>query len=366
MRIRRYFGFAVIALVPALALRAQTTGSVAGRTLGENGDALPGVSVEATGPALQGAQTAVTDSRGAYRLPVLPPGRYQVSAILAGFATEKKSVTVALGGTSVVDFQMKPSAKESVIVTGEAPVIDTTSTTIGTNLDQHLIQTIPTDRNFASIAQVTPGISSDVDPYNPQNDSSSLSVYGSSSSENSYVIDGVDTSGVEYGTQGTDAQLRVHPGGRGQDRRVRGRIRPLDRRHHQRHHEVGRQRVPRRGLRLLRQRRLQACTEKRRRNDAGRRRSAIRQKDFGADLGGFVLKDRLWFFGAYDRVDNTVKNVLTDGPSDRPGVRYRSRRGISLPGSSPTGSATPASIVGSYFQDPRVDTRRDQRQRTTP
>src|SRR5450759_5332612 len=114
MRIRRQFWLAFLALFSVAVLRAQTTGSVSGRTLGENGDALPGITVEAISPALQGTQTAVTDSRGAYRLPVLPPGRYEISATLAGFATEKKSVTVSLGGNSVADFQMKPSAKETV------------------------------------------------------------------------------------------------------------------------------------------------------------------------------------------------------------------------------------------------------------
>src|SRR5258708_5455759 len=132
MRIRRQFWLAIIALISATVLRAQTTGSVSGRVTGENGDALPGVTLEATSPALQGTQTAVTDSRGAYRLPVLPPGRYQISAGLSGFATEKKSVIVSLSENAETNFQMRPSAKETVIVTGEAPVINTSSTTIGT------------------------------------------------------------------------------------------------------------------------------------------------------------------------------------------------------------------------------------------
>src|SRR5258708_39155972 len=103
MHIRRQFWLGIIALASTTVLRAQTTGSVSGRTLGENGDALPGVTVEATSPALQGTQQAVTDGHGAYRLPVLPPGSYQISASLSGFATEKKAVTVSLGATSVAD-----------------------------------------------------------------------------------------------------------------------------------------------------------------------------------------------------------------------------------------------------------------------
>ena len=66
-----------------------------------------------------------------------------------------------------------------------------------------MFEALPTDRNYAAVAQVTAGVNTQVDPYNPSNDSTALTVYGSSKSENSYVIDGLDTSGVEYGTQGT-------------------------------------------------------------------------------------------------------------------------------------------------------------------
>ena len=131
-------------------------------------------------------------------------------------------------------------------------MIDTTSTALGTNLDTRAIETLPTGRNYSSIAQVTPGVSSDANPGNA--DQNTITVYGSSGAENAFYIDGVNTTDVEYGFQGKELELRVHPGGRREDRRLRGGVRPLDRRHHQRHHQVGRQRVPRRRLRLLRQR----------------------------------------------------------------------------------------------------------------
>ncbi len=353
MRNRRLLWLAVVVLGSASLLRAQTTGSVSGRTLGENGDALPGVTVEATGPALQGAQTAVTDSRGAYRLPVLPPGRYGISATLAGFATEKKSVTVSLGGNSTADFQMRVSAKETVIVAGEAPVIDTTSTTIGTNLDQHLIQTIPTDRNFASIAQVTPGINSDVDPYNPQNDSTSLSVYGSSSSENAYIIDGVDTSGVEYGKQGTVLnyefiqEVEVKTGGYEAEygRSTGGIINVIT--------KSGGNEFHGEGFGYYDNDSLQANTKHVGETTQGASVGYTRE-DFGADLGGFILKDRLWFFGAYDRVDNTVKNDLTAGPSAGQEFDSKSTRNLAS-GKLTYRIGDAGSIVGSFFEDPRVD-----------
>jgi hypothetical protein len=333
--------------------RAQTTGSISGRTLGENGDALPGASVEATSPALQGTQTAVTDLRGAYRLPVLPPGRYQVTASISGFATERKTVTVSLGANSVADFQMRPSAKESVIVTGEAPVINTTGTTLGTNLDQHLILTIPTDRNFASIAQVTPGVSFDVDPYGPKADSTALSVYGSSSSENAYVIDGVDTSGIEYGKQGTTLnyefirEVEIKTGGYEAEygRSTGGIVNVITKSGgNEFHGDV---------FGYYDSDSLQANNEHVGETAQGAS-VGFRRDDFGADLGGYILKDRLWFFAAYDRVDNTVKNVLTAGPSAGQEFDSKSTRNLGA-GKLTYRLGDAGSIVGAFFRDPRSD-----------
>src|SRR4051794_9501160 len=87
------FAFAFVA--PA---GAQTTGGIVGRVTDEGGGVLPGVTVEATGPALQGARTAVTDGSGGYHLSLLPPGDYAVSFNLNGFAPEtRKGIGVALG-----------------------------------------------------------------------------------------------------------------------------------------------------------------------------------------------------------------------------------------------------------------------------
>ena len=351
MRIRQ-LGLAILALIPAAALFAQTTGSISGRTTGETGDAMPGVTVEATSPALQGTQTAVTDSKGGYRLPALPPGLYQLSASLSGFATEKKAVTVSLSATSVADFKMRPSATATVVVTGEAPIINTSSTTIGTNLDLHEIQTIPTDRNFASIAQVTPGVSFDVDPYNAKADNTSLSVYGSSSSENAYIIDGVDTSGVEYGKQGTTLnyefiqEVEVKTGGYEAEygRSTGGIINVIT--------KSGGNEFHGEAFGYYDSDKLQSNTKNVGESAQGATVGYTRQ-DFGADLGGFILKDKLWFFGAYDRVDNTVKNVLTAGPET--GQEFDSKTTRNLGSGKLTFRIGDAgSVVASYFQDPQT------------
>src|SRR6185295_9275823 len=116
----------------ASALLAQTTGSMSGRVVDESGGVLPGVTVEARSPALQGTRVTTTDSAGLYRLTVLPPGVYQVVFALSGFASETRAgLTVNLEKDATVDITLRPAAKESVVVSAQAPVVDTTSNTLG-------------------------------------------------------------------------------------------------------------------------------------------------------------------------------------------------------------------------------------------
>jgi hypothetical protein len=341
-------------LATALPLAAQTTGSISGRVADENGGPLPGVTVEAHGAALQGRQQATSDSAGAYKLPLLPPGAYDVTVTLSGFAAATRNTAVALGGDTRIDFTMRPSAREVVNVSAATPVIDQTSTTVGANLDQHLIQNIPTDRNFASIVQVTPGVATETDPYNPANDSTAITVYGSSKSENSYVIDGVDTNGIEYGTQGTSLnyefiqEVEVKTGGYEAEygRATGGIINVITKAGgNEFHGDV---------FGYYDSDQLQANTKNVGESAQGAS-AGFQRGDYGADVGGFIVRDKLWFFGAYDRVDNTLKNVLTAGPSAGDEFDTKTTRNLGAAkltyrlGESGT-------ILGSFFQDPRVDT----------
>ena len=103
--------FTVLSLVSG-PLMAQTSGSLAGRATDESGGTLPGVTVEAKSPALQGSRVTTTDSGGRYRLTLLPPGTYAVSFSLAGFAVETKAgILVNLGKDSTVDVVLRPAAR---------------------------------------------------------------------------------------------------------------------------------------------------------------------------------------------------------------------------------------------------------------
>ena len=101
---------------------AQTTGGLTGQATDSSGAALPGVTVEARSPALQGVRTDITDALGNFRFLLLPPGSYEVRFLLEGFGTEsRRDVKVGLGRDATVDAVMKPAAvSETMTVTGEA------------------------------------------------------------------------------------------------------------------------------------------------------------------------------------------------------------------------------------------------------
>ena len=104
MRMRSLAIAAALLTFSSITSLAQTTGSMEGLAADESGGVLPGVTVEARSPAVQGARVATTDASGRYRLGVLPPGLYDVTFTLPGFATEsKKAVSVGLGKETTLD-----------------------------------------------------------------------------------------------------------------------------------------------------------------------------------------------------------------------------------------------------------------------
>src|SRR4029077_17553280 len=109
---RRFVFFLLFVSTTAL---AQTTGSIGGRVTDSSGAALPGVSAEATRTAMQGTRTAVTDSTGAYRLSLLPPGDYSIAFRLEGFAAEtRRPIAVSLDKETPLDLTLKPSASAEI------------------------------------------------------------------------------------------------------------------------------------------------------------------------------------------------------------------------------------------------------------
>lgn len=180
----------------ALPVAAQEqVGSVAGRVTDAEGGALPGATVELTGPGL-GTLVATTDERGNYRFPRVPPGVYTVTARLEGFQTvETADVSVILGRTQTVEFELSGEFTEEILVTGDVTQVDFRETGTAYSFAREQIEQIPRGRDFADVVTQAPGV-------NLEADSGGISFNGASGSENRYVIDGVDSTDPLTGVQG--------------------------------------------------------------------------------------------------------------------------------------------------------------------
>lgn len=298
----------------AVGAYAQTgqTGAIAG-TAKQAGTALPGVTVEVRSAALQGVRTAVTDVGGNFRFTLLPPGAYNVTATLSGFNTvTQNNVFVELDHTVTLDVVMSPSASASIVVTGAAPVVDVTSTVQGANITSETMRALPLGRNFVAAAQIAPGTNADA---------RGTTVYGSSGLENSYVIDGLNTTGIALGGQvklvNSDfiSEVEALTGGLPAEygRMTGGAINAVTKSGSNEFHgdvfgyDSGGS---------LNSDNTTAANLPTSSTTIG---SIDKQYDAGADLGGYIMKDRLWFFGAYDRVSETDISTRINSDLINPG-----------------------------------------------
>ena len=133
------------------------TGNIFGTTEAKDGAMLPGVTVTLTGPGA--TQTFVTDSSGNFRFLNLSPGEYSIKAELSGFGTAiRKSVQVSVGSNATVALTLQPSVEQSIIVTAEAPLIDTRKTGTGAVVTKVELEQLPTGRDPWVIMGMAPGV----------------------------------------------------------------------------------------------------------------------------------------------------------------------------------------------------------------
>jgi hypothetical protein len=199
MRLNRLLVFCLC--VTLLAMAAPTfaqefRGRINGSVTDNTGAVLPGVTVTATSPALIQPQVQVTGADGGYRFLALPPGVYAIEFDLTGFQkVDRKDVRVIINQTLTVDMQMQVATlQETVTVTGASPIVDTSTTAMGTNFTKELLTEIPNARDvWAAMAQA-PGIQMtafDVGGSNTGNQSGYRS-YGFDT-QNQTRVEGIDT-----------------------------------------------------------------------------------------------------------------------------------------------------------------------------
>lgn len=147
--------------VPAAAqVVTGSTGAINGTAVDTTKGALPGVTVTITSPSMMGPRDTITDPQGRYQFAAIPPGQYQVTFGLPGFATIiREGIRVTLGFTATVNAEMfVASQAESITVTGASPVVDSASTNVTNNYDAETMSNLPTARDIPALMAETSGV----------------------------------------------------------------------------------------------------------------------------------------------------------------------------------------------------------------
>ncbi len=176
-----------------------TTGVIEGTVTDATGAVLPGVTVSLHNTATNFEKVEVTSSQGLYRGVLLPLGPYEVRATLEGFAPQVvRGLDLGVGQTLTVNIKMQQTtAKEQIVVTAAAPLIETARTEGATRLDQKAMSDLPNNgRNFLEMTKLTPGVTIVQGP-----DGDELSINGQKGIENNVSVDGADFNNPFFGEQ---------------------------------------------------------------------------------------------------------------------------------------------------------------------
>jgi hypothetical protein len=191
-RLRAVVVCALVLLAP-LVHAQRTTGDLLGVVKDSSGAVLPGVTVSVTGPNIPRAQTAITSENGSYRIANLPPGTYALTFELSGFRTSVlQGLRVSVGAALEQNVGLEiGQMAESVTVVGETPVVDTTSNEVGTTFDKDWVTNAPSRRfGFYDLLAQAPGTVKGGDGTS-SGERRTMS-FGSSFDENAFQLDGVN------------------------------------------------------------------------------------------------------------------------------------------------------------------------------
>jgi hypothetical protein len=194
-------------------LYAQQTGAISGTVTASDGSLLPGVTVEARSDVLPGPRVTVSGTGGDYRLPALPPGSYTVKFDLSGMQSVTRKAEVQLAQETPVDATLGVSGiEENITVTAEASLIDKESATLANGLNTDQLLSLPVGQEYRDLQKLIPGVQLTQDLVRGPS-------AGGSGQDNVYKFDGVNVSLPLFGTMSAEpashdiAQVTVVRGG---------------------------------------------------------------------------------------------------------------------------------------------------------
>jgi len=370
---RKYFtiAFIVLFLTTGFAFaQVNPESKLVGTVTDDQGNALPGVTVEATSPKLVGKAATVTDNSGTYRLFSLPSGTYQIVFTLQGFKTLiRKDIIVQLSQTITINASLEPAViEEQVTVVGMSPLIDVKSTIKGQTMTKEVFMSLPRSRNFDGLLSTVPGVQYD-------NVGGGLLVDGATGTENMWYMDGADITEPHIGTRSQSAVLELveevkvtasgysaefggsmggvvnvitRSGGNTFHGDIIGYYENNSRLMEGKSHDYGRWNPYDDEL-------WEYVNNDDVYYDGGKDRDPYYRAEGIFNLSGYILRDRLWFFASFNPILNKTKRTtffLSD-PEPQPRYEFETKTpyyngSIKLTASPITGMRVAASFVNNF------------------
>jgi hypothetical protein len=185
----------------AAAAAAQSTSTFNGRVLDQGGAVLPGVTVTVTNVSTGVIRTTVTNAEGQYSVPGLEPGTYEIRTELSGFApTARTDARLTVNATITVDFELRLAGlQETLTVTGEAPLIETTQSKVANTIETTELQNLPmVTRNVSGMLQLLPGATPAQPIHRTKENQGTVSFGGSMGGNVASTVDGADNKDNHY------------------------------------------------------------------------------------------------------------------------------------------------------------------------
>jgi carboxypeptidase family protein/TonB-dependent receptor-like protein len=306
-----------LSLLPAV--EAQTVGAnLIGRVTDKNGGALPGATVTATQKETGLVRSTVSESDGSYRLPSLPAGTYTATVELNGYATVTvEDVRLNVATQREINIDMSPSTvEETITVTAEAPLVQT-EPAIGTVVSEEQLENLPLNgRQFANLAILAPGTSLayNSDPTKPGQ--LTVALNGGIGRNVNFLIDGGDNTDDTIGGALQNFNLES--------------VQEFNIQTQQYKAEYGRSTggvltvVTKTGTNSLSGaawgffRDDSYASKKESEKLAGLDKQPYDRKQYGASLGGPIVKDKAHWFATYEKLDEKTESILFTGPFSTP------------------------------------------------
>src|SRR5579862_1742925 len=300
----------VLVMVPAVLLGQSFRGSIRGKVSDPSGGLVQGAKVTSKNFDTGLGREAVTDADGTYVLAELPAGKYTVTVSAAGFAEVAQNVVVNVGVDTSADFGLLKVQErhETITVTEEAPLVEATRDVLGEVVDQRLVSELPLNgRDFGKLVALTPGAT--VDPSGvagTQGGFGQFNINGNRDRSNNYTLDGTDNNDPffnnsalnQVGIGGAPASLlpidaiqefNLQSSFGAEYGRNSGSVVNIVT-------KSGTNHLHGSGFEFLRNSALDA------RNyfNTEPKKSVFQNNNFGASLGGPIIKNKTFFFGAYE------------------------------------------------------------------